>query len=139
MNNVSVVKLLWCKRNQTLLTHHGLLYPLLKILLLSHMADKLLYNLLTCCLFNGYFANSLVINEFISFRFYFFLSRLQYLSKSRQKDKQSCVVLEKKARVETESRLAVEKQLEEVRSQKFDEAAFLLRNASNRYKKKKSV
>ncbi|KAB5540084.1 hypothetical protein PHYPO_G00097290 [Pangasianodon hypophthalmus] len=59
-------------------------------------------------------------------------NKLQYLSKSRQKDKQSCAMLEKKARVETESRLAIEKQLTEVRSQKFDEAAFLLRNASNR-------
>ncbi|MCI4389708.1 hypothetical protein PGIGA_G00101610 [Pangasianodon gigas] len=59
-------------------------------------------------------------------------NKLQYLSKSRQKDKQSCAMLEKKARVETESRLAIEKQLTDVRSQKFDEAAFLLRNASNR-------
>lgn len=42
-------------------------------------------------------------------------------------------MLEKKARVETESRLTIEKQLDDVRAQKFDEAAFLLRNASNRY------
>ncbi|KAK1796102.1 hypothetical protein P4O66_009187, partial [Electrophorus voltai] len=59
-------------------------------------------------------------------------SKLQYLTKSRQKDKQSCAMLEKKSRAESESRVAVEKQLAEVRSQKFDEAAFLLRSASNR-------
>ncbi|KAI5615116.1 macoilin isoform X2 [Silurus asotus] len=59
-------------------------------------------------------------------------NKLQYLTKSRQKDKQSCAMLEKKVRTETESRLAVEKQLVEARAQKFDEAAFLLRNASNR-------
>uniref|UniRef100_A0A4W4FUD5 Uncharacterized protein n=1 Tax=Electrophorus electricus TaxID=8005 RepID=A0A4W4FUD5_ELEEL len=58
-------------------------------------------------------------------------SKLQYLTKSRQKDKQSCAMLEKKSRAESESRVAVEKQLAEVRSQKFDEAAFLLRSASN--------
>ncbi|TSR99418.1 Macoilin [Bagarius yarrelli] len=59
-------------------------------------------------------------------------NKLQYLSKSRQKDKQSCSVLEKKVRMESESRLTVEKQLAEIRCQKLDEAAFLLRNASNR-------
>ncbi|XP_076873859.1 macoilin [Brachyhypopomus gauderio] len=59
-------------------------------------------------------------------------SKLQYLTKSRQKDKQSCAMLEKKTRAESESRVAVEKQLTEIRSQKFDEAAFLLRSASNR-------
>ncbi|KAG9283016.1 macoilin [Astyanax mexicanus] len=59
-------------------------------------------------------------------------NKLQYLTKSRQKDKQSCAMLEKRTRAETESRAVVEKQLAEVRSQKFDEAAFLLRSASNR-------
>ncbi|XP_066532709.1 macoilin [Hoplias malabaricus] len=59
-------------------------------------------------------------------------NKLQYLTKSRQKDKQSCAILEKRARAETESRVLVEKQLTDVRSQKFDEAAFLLRTASNR-------
>ncbi|XP_062857536.1 macoilin [Trichomycterus rosablanca] len=59
-------------------------------------------------------------------------NKLQYLNKSRQKDKQSCAMLEKKTRTETESRIAAEKQLTEVRSQKFDEAAFILRGASNR-------
>uniref|UniRef100_A0A4W4FWI4 Uncharacterized protein n=1 Tax=Electrophorus electricus TaxID=8005 RepID=A0A4W4FWI4_ELEEL len=63
-------------------------------------------------------------------------SKLQYLTKSRQKDKQSCAMLEKKSRAESESRVAVEKQLAEVRSQKFDEAAFLLRSASNRYERR---
>ncbi|XP_017548042.1 macoilin [Pygocentrus nattereri] len=59
-------------------------------------------------------------------------NKLQYLTKSRQKDKQNCAMLEKRARAETESRVATEKQLTEVRSQKFDEAAFLLRSAPNR-------
>ncbi|KAL7888428.1 hypothetical protein AOLI_G00034020 [Acnodon oligacanthus] len=59
-------------------------------------------------------------------------NKLQYLTKSRQKDKQNCAMLEKRARAETESRVATEKQLAEVRSQKFDEAAFLLRSAPNR-------
>ncbi|KAI4880531.1 hypothetical protein NFI96_002991 [Prochilodus magdalenae] len=59
-------------------------------------------------------------------------NKLQYLTKSRQKDKQNCAMLEKRARAETESRVTVEKQLVDVRSQKFDEAAFLLRSAPNR-------
>ncbi|KAL0164533.1 hypothetical protein M9458_040286, partial [Cirrhinus mrigala] len=56
---------------------------------------------------------------------------IQCLTKSRQKDKQNCSLLEKKIRMETEARVAVEKQLVEVRAQKFDEATILLRSASH--------
>lgn len=59
-------------------------------------------------------------------------NKIQCLTKSRQKDKQNCSLLEKKIRMETETRLSVEKQLVEVRGQKFDEASILLRNASHR-------
>lgn len=59
-------------------------------------------------------------------------NKIQCLTKSRQKDKQNCSLLEKKIRMETEARLSVEKQLVEVRGQKFDEASILLRNASHR-------
>ncbi|XP_055041324.2 macoilin [Misgurnus anguillicaudatus] len=59
-------------------------------------------------------------------------NKIQCLTKSRQKDKQNCSLLEKKIRMETEARLSVEKQLVEVRAQKFDEASILLRNASHR-------
>uniref|UniRef100_A0A8C2DHK6 Si:dkey-12h9.6 n=1 Tax=Cyprinus carpio TaxID=7962 RepID=A0A8C2DHK6_CYPCA len=47
---------------------------------------------------------------------------------NKQKDKQNCSLLEKKIRMETEARVAVEKQLAEVRAQKFDEATILLRS-----------
>lgn len=60
------------------------------------------------------------------------LCRIQCLTKSRQKDKQNCSLLEKKIRMETEGRVAVEKQTAEVRAQKFDEATMLLRSASHR-------
>ncbi|XP_051951995.1 macoilin-like isoform X2 [Xyrauchen texanus] len=59
-------------------------------------------------------------------------NKIQCLTKSRQKDKQNCSVLEKKIRMETETRVVVEKQLVEVRAQKFDEAFLLLRSASHR-------
>lgn len=59
-------------------------------------------------------------------------NKIQCLTKSRQKDKQSGSLLEKKIRMETEARLSVEKQLTEVRAHKFDEASILLRNASHR-------
>uniref|UniRef100_A0A672RS52 Macoilin-like n=1 Tax=Sinocyclocheilus grahami TaxID=75366 RepID=A0A672RS52_SINGR len=55
-------------------------------------------------------------------------NKIQCLTKSRQKDKQNCSLLEKKIRMETEARVAVEKQLAEVRAQKFDEATILLRS-----------
>ncbi|TRY57056.1 hypothetical protein DNTS_023959 [Danionella cerebrum] len=57
-------------------------------------------------------------------------NKIQGLTKSRQKDKQNCSMLEKKIRLETEARVVVEKQLAEVRAQKLDEAAILLRSAS---------
>uniref|UniRef100_A0A672RTP2 Macoilin-like n=1 Tax=Sinocyclocheilus grahami TaxID=75366 RepID=A0A672RTP2_SINGR len=50
------------------------------------------------------------------------------LLQNKQKDKQNCSLLEKKIRMETEARVAVEKQLAEVRAQKFDEATILLRS-----------
>ncbi|KAA0708643.1 Macoilin Transmembrane protein 57 [Triplophysa tibetana] len=59
-------------------------------------------------------------------------NKIQCLTKSRQKDKQNGPLLEKKIRMETEARLSVEKQLADVRAQKFDEASILLRNASHR-------
>ncbi|XP_021329040.1 macoilin isoform X2 [Danio rerio] len=59
-------------------------------------------------------------------------NKIQCLSKSRQKDKQNCSLLEKKIRMETDARVVVEKQLTEVRAQKFDEATILLRSASHR-------
>uniref|UniRef100_A0A673GZU8 Macoilin-like n=1 Tax=Sinocyclocheilus rhinocerous TaxID=307959 RepID=A0A673GZU8_9TELE len=49
------------------------------------------------------------------------------LLQNKQKDKQNCSLLEKKIRMETEAQVAVEKQLAEVRAQKFDEATILLR------------
>uniref|UniRef100_A0A8C2K9S4 Si:dkey-12h9.6 n=1 Tax=Cyprinus carpio TaxID=7962 RepID=A0A8C2K9S4_CYPCA len=59
-------------------------------------------------------------------------NKIQCLTKSRQKDKQNCSLLEKKIRMDTEARVAVEKQLTEVRTQKFDEATILLRSAALR-------
>ncbi|XP_056620212.1 macoilin isoform X2 [Triplophysa dalaica] len=59
-------------------------------------------------------------------------NKIQCLTKSRHKDKQNGPLLEKKIRMETEARLSVEKQLAEVRAQKFDEASISLRNASHR-------
>uniref|UniRef100_A0A671QDU7 Macoilin-like n=1 Tax=Sinocyclocheilus anshuiensis TaxID=1608454 RepID=A0A671QDU7_9TELE len=55
-------------------------------------------------------------------------NKIQCLTKSRQKDKQNCSLLEKKIRMETEAQVAVEKQLAEVRAQKCDEATILLRS-----------
>uniref|UniRef100_A0A8C1KUK1 Si:dkey-12h9.6 n=1 Tax=Cyprinus carpio TaxID=7962 RepID=A0A8C1KUK1_CYPCA len=54
------------------------------------------------------------------------------LLQNKQKDKQNCSLLEKKIRMDTEARVAVEKQLTEVRTQKFDEATILLRSAALR-------
>ena len=58
--------------------------------------------------------------------------RILCLTKTKQRDKQTSAVLEKKARAETEARVTLEKQLAELQAQKLDEAAILLRGAPNR-------
>ncbi|XP_030638346.1 macoilin [Chanos chanos] len=59
-------------------------------------------------------------------------SKILCLTKSRQKDKQATAILEKKTRLETETRAAVEKQIIEIRAHKLDESAILLHDAPNR-------
>ncbi|XP_053301782.1 macoilin [Pleuronectes platessa] len=54
------------------------------------------------------------------------------LTKTKQRDKQSGVMLEKKTRAETDARLFAEKQLAEVQAQKLEEAASSARSLTNR-------
>lgn len=48
--------------------------------------------------------------------------RILWLMKTKQKDKQTSTLLEKKVKVEMESRIAAEKQLAELQSRKLEEA-----------------
>ncbi|XP_062266661.1 macoilin [Platichthys flesus] len=54
------------------------------------------------------------------------------LSKTKQRDKQSGVMLEKKTRAETDARLFAEKQLADLQAQKLEEAASSARSLTNR-------
>ncbi|XP_038583398.1 macoilin-1 [Micropterus salmoides] len=59
-------------------------------------------------------------------------SKILCLTKTKQRDKQSSAMLEKKTRAETEARLSVEKQLAELQAQKLEEAANTARSLTNR-------
>lgn len=63
---------------------------------------------------------------------YCFSFRILCLTKTKQRDKQSSAMLEKKTRAETEARLSVEKQLSELQAQKLEEAAITARSLTNR-------
>ncbi|XP_078145946.1 macoilin [Centroberyx gerrardi] len=59
-------------------------------------------------------------------------SKILCLTKTKQRDKQTSAILEKKTRAETEARLSVEKQLAELQAQKLEEAASAARTLTNR-------
>ncbi|XP_067428884.1 macoilin [Thunnus thynnus] len=59
-------------------------------------------------------------------------SKILCLTKTKQRDKQTSAMLEKKTRAETEARLSVEKQLAELQAQKLEEAASTARSLTNR-------
>ncbi|KAK5903393.1 hypothetical protein CgunFtcFv8_007179 [Champsocephalus gunnari] len=59
-------------------------------------------------------------------------SKVLCLSKTKQRDKQSSAMLEKKTRAETEARLSVEKQLAELQAQRLEEANNTARSLNNR-------
>ncbi|KAM8831528.1 macoilin-1 isoform 2-T2 [Spinachia spinachia] len=59
-------------------------------------------------------------------------SKILCLSKTKQRDKQSSAMLEKKTRAETEARLFVEKHLAELQAHKLEEAAITARTLTNR-------
>ncbi|XP_005921624.1 macoilin-1 isoform X1 [Haplochromis burtoni] len=59
-------------------------------------------------------------------------SKILCLTKNKQRDKQTCVMLEKKTRAEAEARLSAEKQLAELQAQKLEEAASTARSLTNR-------
>ncbi|CAN9507888.1 unnamed protein product [Ophioblennius macclurei] len=59
-------------------------------------------------------------------------SKILCLTKNKQRDKQTSVMLEKKTRAEAEARLAAEKQLAELQAQKLEEAASTARSLTNR-------
>uniref|UniRef100_A0A667XPT5 Si:dkey-12h9.6 n=1 Tax=Myripristis murdjan TaxID=586833 RepID=A0A667XPT5_9TELE len=59
-------------------------------------------------------------------------SKILCLTKTKQRDKQTNAMLEKKTRAETEARLSVEKQLAELQAQKLEEAASTARSLTNR-------
>uniref|UniRef100_H3CEX8 Si:dkey-12h9.6 n=1 Tax=Tetraodon nigroviridis TaxID=99883 RepID=H3CEX8_TETNG len=60
-------------------------------------------------------------------------SKIVCLTKTKQKDKQSSAMLEKKTRAETEARLSVEKQLADLQAQKLEEAANTARSLTSRW------
>ncbi|KAM7367768.1 hypothetical protein PAMP_014045 [Pampus punctatissimus] len=59
-------------------------------------------------------------------------SKILCLTKTKQRDKQTSAMLEKKTRAETEARLSFEKQLAELQAQKMEEAANTARSLTNR-------
>ncbi|XP_041830954.1 macoilin-1 [Melanotaenia boesemani] len=59
-------------------------------------------------------------------------SKILCLTKTKQRDKQTSSILEKKTRVETEARLSAERQLAELQAQKLEEAASAARSLTNR-------
>lgn len=61
-----------------------------------------------------------------------FVFRIVCLTKTKQKDKQSSTMLEKKTRAETEARLSVEKQVAELQALKLEEVANAARSLTTR-------
>ncbi|XP_069029892.1 macoilin-1 [Embiotoca jacksoni] len=59
-------------------------------------------------------------------------SKILCLTKTKQRDKQTSAMLEKKTRVEAEARLSAEKQLAELQAQKLEEAASTARTLTSR-------
>ncbi|XP_067337948.1 macoilin [Channa argus] len=59
-------------------------------------------------------------------------SKILCLTKTKQRDKQTAAILEKKTREETDARHSVEKQLGELHAQKLEEAASIARSLTNR-------
>ncbi|KAF7650692.1 hypothetical protein LDENG_00121680 [Lucifuga dentata] len=59
-------------------------------------------------------------------------SKILCLTKTKQRDKQTSTMLEKKSRAETEARFSVEKQLAELQAQKLEDAASTARSLTNR-------
>ncbi|KAM6915566.1 macoilin-1 [Xenentodon cancila] len=59
-------------------------------------------------------------------------SKILCLTKTKQRDKQTSVMLEKKTRAEAEARLTAEKQLAELQAQKLEELANTARSLTNR-------
>uniref|UniRef100_A0A1A7W8J5 Uncharacterized protein n=1 Tax=Iconisemion striatum TaxID=60296 RepID=A0A1A7W8J5_9TELE len=59
-------------------------------------------------------------------------SKILCLTKTKQRDKQTSVMLEKKSRAEAEARLSAEKQLAELQAQKLEEAASAARSLTSR-------
>ncbi|XP_008395755.1 macoilin-1 isoform X1 [Poecilia reticulata] len=59
-------------------------------------------------------------------------SKILCLTKTKQRDKQTSALLEKKTRAEAEGRLSAEKQLAELQAQKLEEAANAARTLTNR-------
>ncbi|XP_062324283.1 macoilin-2 [Osmerus eperlanus] len=66
-------------------------------------------------------------------------SKILCVTKTKQRDKQTSAVLEKKTRAETEARLSVEKILAELQAQKLEEAASCARNMTNRQEHAESL
>uniref|UniRef100_A0A3Q1GI99 Si:dkey-12h9.6 n=1 Tax=Acanthochromis polyacanthus TaxID=80966 RepID=A0A3Q1GI99_9TELE len=59
------------------------------------------------------------------------LQSILCLTKTKQRDKQTSAMLEKKTRVEAEARISAEKQLAELQAQKLEEAASTARSLTN--------
>ncbi|KAM9704169.1 macoilin-1 [Menidia menidia] len=59
-------------------------------------------------------------------------SKILCLNKTKQRDKQTSAMLEKKTRAEAEARLSAEKQLAELQAQKLEDAANTARSLTNR-------
>lgn len=71
-------------------------------------------------------------HDFFLKQILYFVFRIVCLTKTKQKDKQSSAMLEKKTRAETEARLYVEKQLADLQAQKLEEAANTARSLTSR-------
>lgn len=80
-----------------------------------------------------YFDKSPSLKSFPIMSIWWFLLRILCLTKTKQKDKQSSAMLEKKTRAETEARLSVEKHLAELQAQKLEEAASAARSLTTRW------
>lgn len=75
---------------------------------------------------------SLIVTFYCLKQIPYFVFRIVCLTKTKQKDKQSSAMLEKKTRAETEARLCVEKQLADLQAQKLEEAANTARSLTSR-------
>lgn len=83
-----------------------------------------------------FLSSKVVLNQLamlVVISIYCFIFRILCLTKTKQKDKQSSAMLEKKTRAETEARLSLEKQLAELQAQKLEEAASTARSLTTRY------